>query len=404
MLQHATEVNKLLVEIGVVIAGPLDDVDRQAAMLAIEQLKEFLARTFLEFSFTLLLNRRPELAGEGRVQPSVLLQQAAQDRDARHWDFVFVLTASELVGQYSPFCFSALSRPLDAAVISLSLIDPQMISEEAQTGDRIAQIAQRTNRLMLHALGHLTGLSRHEDSGNLLFHPAIAVEIDAMGQFNPEQLQVMRAALIEIADQRLEEMDTHQTSKLKFLLHAAWINRREIVEAIIGAKPWEFPRRLNRLTIASVSTIAILFMSAESWDLALSQAIDRVFILAILSLSLTSLYVVIRQQLLVRRGRHHTEQTVVTSASAFGIVMMGMLVMWVTLLLIGIGFSWLLFAPELIASWASSSQLNSVDVGITTTVQMNCFSASLGLLIGALGASFESQNYFRHIIFVDEEV
>jgi hypothetical protein len=404
VLQDATEVNRPLVEIGVIIAGPLDDVDRQAATLAIEQTKEFLARTFSGFRFTLLLNRRPELAGEGRVQPSVLLQQAAEDRDARHWDFAFVLTASELVGQYSPFCFSALSRPLDAAVISLSLIDPQTTSEEAQIEARVARIAERTSRLLLHALGHLTGLSAHEDSLNLLFHPAIARDIDAMGQFDPEQLQLMRAALTEIADQRLEEMDNRQVGKLSFLLHAAWINRREIIEAIVGAKPWEFPRRLSRLTIASVSTIAILFMTAESWDLALSQTSARVLVLATFSLTLTSLYVVIRQQLLVRRGRHHTEQTVVTSASAFGIVMIGMLVTWVTLLLIGIGFSWLLFDPALIASWASSSHLNSAQVGFTTTIQMSCFSASLGLLIGALGASFESQNYFRHIIFVDEEV
>jgi hypothetical protein len=29
--------------------------------------------------------------------------------------------------------------------------------------------------------------------------------------------------------------------------------------------------------------------------------------------------------------------------------------------------------------------------------------AALGLIIGALGASFEQQHYFRHITYVDEE-
>ena len=30
--------------------------------------------------------------------------------------------------------------------------------------------------------------------------------------------------------------------------------------------------------------------------------------------------------------------------------------------------------------------------------------AAFGLAIGALGAAFEDQSYFRHVIFVDEEL
>lgn len=63
-----------------------------------------------------------------------------------------------------------------------------------------------------------------------------------------------------------------------------------------------------------------------------------------------------------------------------------------------------LFDPELEATWASSSQLSTQDVGLLTTILMICFSASLKLLTGALGASFESQHHFRQIIFVDEEI
>jgi hypothetical protein len=31
------------------------------------------------------------------------------------------------------------------------------------------------------------------------------------------------------------------------------------------------------------------------------------------------------------------------------------------------------------------------------------FVATLGVVLGALGASFESENYFRHVVLVDEE-
>lgn len=398
------QTSESLIEIGIIIAGPLDDVDRGAAKLASEKTCGYLASRLPEFQFVLLINRRPELTHDGRAQPSILLQQAAEDRDARHWDFVFVLTASELVGNYSPFCFAALSRPLDAAVISMSLIDPQTTNENAQSEERVERIAHRSSRLMLHSLGHLTGLSPDQNPSNLLFHPVTASEIDAMCQLDSEQLQIMRAAIKDIADQRLEELMSGKTRGLSFALRAAWINRREIIEAVIGAKPWEFPRRLSRLTIASVSTVAILLMTAESWDLALKQPVMRIGLLSLLSLLTTTVYVVVRQQLLVRRGRRHTEQTVVTSASALMIVMVGMAITWVTLLMIGVLFAWLLFDAAIVVAWASSSNLTSEAVGFLTIVQMSCFSASLGLLIGALGASFESQHYFRHIIFVDEEV
>ncbi len=319
--------NELLIEIGIIVAGPMDDVDRQAVTLAIEQSREYLTEALAGFRFAFFISHRPELAGEGRSQPSVLLQQAAEDRDARHWDFAFVLTASELVGHYTPFCFAALSRPLDAAVISLSLIDPRATSETAEAEDRVNQIASRSSKLMLLAIGHLTGLtSSDDDPTNILFHPATASEIDSMGKFDFEQLQSIRIAFAEIADLRLEEVAGRQANRILFFFQAAWINRREIAEAIMGAKPWQFPRRLSRLTIASVSTVAVLMMTAEAWDLALSQPAKRVVLLAVVSLVLTTVYVIIRQQLLVRRRRRYTEQTVVTATSTLLIVMIGMFV------------------------------------------------------------------------------
>ncbi|WP_417734321.1 hypothetical protein [Rosistilla oblonga] len=393
-----------LIEIGVIIAGPLDDVDRQSASWAIEQTRRDLSEMMPEFRFRMLQSRRPELASEGRTQPSVLLQQAAEERDARHWDFVIVCTASDLVGNYAPFCFAALSRPLDAAVISLSLIDPPAIHDNAETKARIRAIAHRTSRLMLHAIGHLNGLSGQESPQNLMFRPATAEEIDAMQELEPPQIDAMHDAMAEIADQRLEESTSRPASRIAFLVRAAWINRREIAQAVIGARPWQFPRHLSRLTIAAVSTVAILLMTAEAWDLGLSQTAGEVATLALASLILTTIYVVFRQQLLVRRGRQHTEQTVVTSTSALAIVLLGMSVTWIVLMVIGVSFSWLLFDGDLIAAWAGSNEIRAGEIGLATFVRMSGFSASLGLLIGALGASFESQHYFRHIIFVDEEI
>lgn len=393
-----------LIEIGVVVAGPLDSVDRRASEQAIQQVQQFLSEKLCGFNFELVLLRRSELDSGPRAEPSRLLQQAVLDRDDRHWDFVLVLTAAELISNYSPYCFAALSRPLDAAVFSLSLIDPAAIGEDTTETERVQKISYRLSRLMLHAIGHLAGLTRTNEPHDLMFHPAEASDLDTMHRIQADQIDTLLHSLAEIADQRLEEGVGNRLSSVSFAARAAWINRREIVQAIFAARPWEFPQRLSRLTIASVSTIVVLYMTAEAWDLALSQTWPQIAVLIFGALATTTAYVVVRQQLLLRRGKLRSEQMVVTAASALGIVLTGMLLTWTGLFSIGVGVASLLFHPNLIASWAASSSLQAEELGVFETCKMGLFVASLGLLIGALGASFEAQNYFRHVIFVDEEI
>ncbi len=400
---------QLLIEIGVIVAGKLDAVDAKAAKLAVEQTDSRLSELFPDFRFDFFEIKRPELTpsvttNAGRVEPSLLLQQAVEERDAKHWDFAFVLTGAELPGNYSSFCFAALSRPLDAAVISLSLIDPQALGVELDHAERVERIARRLSRLMLHALGHLTGLPKSDHPNDLLYHPPSAAALDMMAGMDDEDRDRQRAALLEIADQRLEEGAGKAMNKTLFLARAAWINRREIAEAIGAARPWQFPRRLSRLTVASYSTLAILFMTAEAWDLALAQSLRRILLLFLASLLATTIYVVVRQQLLVRRRRRRSEQSVVTAVSAFCIVMIGMLTTWAALFLVGTAVGLLLFPGDLVATWASSTVTDARQLEWSDWPLMAMFTASLGLLIGALGASFESQHYFRHIIFVDEEI
>jgi hypothetical protein len=63
-------------------------------------------------------------------------------------------------------------------------------------------------------------------------------------------------------------------------------------------------------------------------------------------------------------------------------------------------FSILFFQPALVAGWAASLH------GAVSTrhyLILSAFVASFGLLIGALGASFEQYHYFRHVTYIDEE-
>ena len=93
-----------------------------------------------------------------------------------------------------------------------------------------------------------------------------------------------------------------------------------------------------------------------------------------------------------------------TRVSALAIVVTGLATTWLGVFALALLAATTLFDATLIAGWAASHELEESAVGLALRVKMATFCASIGLLIGSLGASFEDQHHFRHVIFVDEEL
>ncbi|XZE53958.1 hypothetical protein SH139x_005731 [Planctomycetaceae bacterium SH139] len=400
-------------EIGIVLAGKFDAADQRAANEAVRVVRDRLQDWFPQFVWKLELARRPDWGGVTTAEPTDWLLQAAEERDANRWDFALAITNVDLQGHYRSFAYAAVSRSLDAAVVSTLRIDPDQSGMELDSGERVHKIAGRLARLLLHSVGHLNGLKRQADRENLMAVGITASDFDGHYDLDEEQHERLTKTFEEVADVRLEEHGAQRRqSRLRFILKAIWWNRSDILKSIAGARPWEFPRRLSRLTTAAVSTLAILMMTAEAWDLGLSQSAYQLLLLACSALLATSWYVAYRQQLLIHRFHLRTEQTVSTQTASLGIVAMGMATMWLVLAMLSMIFSVLLFENELIAQWAGEDGIEQL-VGQSSHgreaiyrlyFRMASFVASIGVLIGALGTSFESQHHFRHIVFVDEEI
>ena len=404
-------------EIGLLLAGPMRARERRLALRAGERLAAELEGRFPRFDWRIDTVVRPDLVDGRREGSSALLRLAAHERDAATWDFALMVVAGELVARYRSFALAALSRPLDAAVVSTARLIverdgsgregsvPADTSGDAPdaSDDRIA--VDRLATLLLHAVAHLGGAGEARSPDALLHHPNSPEDLDRMTTLSEAERTDLEAAFADIADARLEETAAADgRSALRFALRAAWINRGVIAEAVVAARPWEFPRRLSRLTTAAVSTVAVLLMTAESWDLGLSQDGATLGALALLVLGFTSAFVTSRQGLLLGRGRRAREQLVVTEVSAVAIVVAGLATTWGCMF----ALAWLataaLFEPALVLAWAGSVGLGPEEVGAGTSLKMSSWCASLGLLIGSLGASFEDQQHFQHVIFVDEEL
>jgi predicted Zn-dependent protease len=391
-----------LIEIGWIIAGRLDDAEREALYQARDHLLAYLQKTFAGFIWRMPVVHREELVRTNREELVVLLDYGVAERDAKHWDFAFIITDADLIGHYKPYTLGAPSRAVNVAVMSTARLDPHITSPPAASEERIATIARRMFALALHLFGHLNGLPHQEDPRSYMYDLQTPEDLDRMSSFTPALEEPLRASLHEVADVRLEEEPTSiRAHPLRFYARAAWTNRAGIMSAIVQAKPWSFPLRLTRLTTAAMSALLLLLVTAEVWDVGMSQSAAQVIGLSLFALLLTSIYTLIRQRLLVRRQVGSlSEQTVITNIAIASVVVLDMLTTYGLLFSSVLGLSLLIFGQPVIADWVVSLD---GDVQAVHYIVLAAFVASLGILIGALGASLEEQYHFRHITYIDEE-
>ena len=388
-----------LIELGWLIVGRLDPVDREAVEAARQRMRVSLEAQFPEFRWELPRVERRDLAQDVHEEPVGLLDDGRSEREARHWDFTLVVTGADLVAHDKAFALAVPSRALGVGVVSTVRIDPKASGDECPDGDRAALMAQRLFALALHLFGHLNGLDHSGGPACAMHEPSTVQELDGVAGYEEEAVRELAGELGDVADLRLEERGLR--SPLSFYLQAAWLNLDDVASSVRRARPWLFPLRLSRLTTAACSAVVLLLMTAETWDLGMSQPPLRVLVLALVVLLAATTYLLQRQRLLVLRGaRPLTEQRVVTNVSVSLTVLLGLLITFGALFVLSLAASRFLYPPALVAEWAASL---GGRIGPGHYAALAAFIASMSLVIGILGASFEDEHYIRHIAYVDEE-
>ncbi len=398
-----TAINVRLIEIGWMIAGRMDREDLQAIFDARIQALAFLKEIFPQFEWRIPVVQRKELVRSPRVEPVDLLEAGTIELEAKHWDFVLVLTSADLESHFKSYTIATPARGLSAAVLSTSRLDPLATFSTATEEERIHAMTRRIFALFMHLLGHLNGLEHQEDPRDFMYDIDTIRDLDAMERYNEEDLEILEEELSEVADIRLEEKDrAAHRPPLLFYIQAIWHNFDDIWNAMLQVEPWTFPIKLTRLTTAAISTLVIMSITAEVWDLGMSLSSYTVLGLSLVSVFTTSYFIVHRQHLLTRRHviRRLTEQFVITNASIFLTILLGMLTVYLMLFLGTLLLGFTLFRPEIVAEWAP---LQQGHISLRDYMVFAGFVSSFGVFLSALGASFEESTYFKHIAFVDEE-
>ena len=392
------------VVVGWVQAGPLDDDQREAFRQARERFREALRSELPGFAWSFPFVRRRDLAaGDAQVEPVDLLDIGATERRVLGWDFALVVSAADLHAWFRPFALAAPSQALDVAALSLARLDPVTRERGLSPDERAARFAHRIAALALHAFGHLNGLDHGDAPGAVMHPPRNPADLDASTlAFTAANRAEIQAEVADVADPRMEEETAFERlGDVAFALRAVLLNWSDVADTVLQIRPWRFPFQLSKLTTAAFSTLVVLVMTAEAWDLGTRQPLAVVAALSAVAIVGTSAYLVRKQGLLARRHGHaRTEQQVVQAASILLALGLGMSTTWVLLFGTTVLVRAVFFDDAILSGWAASL---GGPVEAHHVLAFAGFVAALGLGVGALGGSFEDQTYFRHVAYVDEE-
>ncbi|MEQ8308819.1 MAG: hypothetical protein RIA09_19990 [Hoeflea sp.] len=378
------------VEIGWVIEADLTDELREAAKTTVTRLESFLQDCMPMFNWIFDTLERPLERGDGRAEPVQLLDAVEIDRDTRGWDFAFVLTGRKLHGREKAQVLGMTSGIFSTALISTAFLNSRASPEKGSA-------AQRLYALSMHLFARLNGLS--PDRSDTFMRSVNAPEdLDRMNGLNAPAIDQLTENMKDVADLRAEEMLEPEHGSIRFYLRSIWLNRGTLPDAILRMRPWVLPLRLPRLTTAAGSALAVLLMTAESWEVAANLSAGALIVLSVLALAATSTYLLKAQRLLASRQGPLREQRAVSNAGTVLAIVFGMGVTYLGVFAIAYLLAVGLFGNGLLERWVGESALPLVRLSISGLV------ASLSLVIGALGASFEPYGYFRHVTQIDDEI
>lgn len=379
------------VEIGWLLEGDLPAAERDAARAAAEEMKRSLAAAMPGFNWVIETLERPAGADRGPVEPVRLLDAAEIDRDLRGWDFALVVTARELLGRERQHVLG-----VTAGLFATALLSTAFLGDPARGG---APLAARLHALAMHLFGRLNGLSPDRDA-TWMHAVEVPRDLDGPQGFSPLAIEALSARMEEVADVRVEEMEEPARGRLGFYARALWRNRGALPGAILRMHPWSFPLRLRRLTTAAGSALAVLVMTAESWEVAAALSTAAIVIFSIAAIAATSLYLVRVQRLLASRRGPLREQRAISNAGTVVAVVAGMAVTYAGIFAVAWLFAAALFCDALLERWTGAAGTEAASVRI----RLAGLAATLSVTIGALGASFEPYGYFRHVTQVDDEI
>jgi hypothetical protein len=161
------------------------------------------------------------------------------------------------------------------------------------------------------------------------------------------------------------------------------------------------PLSLPKLSTAAVAPTLVIVFSAESWDVGVHMNNATAGLFAATSVLIAAVYLLFAQNLSFPRKHHRivTEHTALVNVTAFLVLVLAMLGLFVLVWVIILVIELVVFPPNLMSNWPS---LEDPAVGFVDLVRTGAFTSTIGVLSGALAGGLESRTIVSHLtLFFD---
>ena len=370
--------------VGWVVAADVRDAALISAFEeARETLKAQLENQFPAFDWHFPSITRRNSSPRGVLDALDLLETGVAEKLRHRWDYAVVIVPNELETRQRIAPLGVPSSALEVAVLST-----------ARLGDK-ETLAERVAALAQHLLGHLFTLETR-DEGEGPMQPPVPEQLK-LEPFPADQAETIEDVLSDVADARLEEMQT-SWNYFTFYLRSFSSDPWNILRSIWGYRPWRFPLYLGRLTAAVVASLLFLLLTAESWEAGAQMRTVWLVWGTVLAIVASSLFIFFGQNLnQVGRGSGWSEQLARSRIVIFGTLLSGMVCLWV-----------IMFALLYVLASALPGGVTSGWAGLTPEtfpyIRYVSFMALVGMLAAALGGNLEEEDEIKAQFFVDEEV
>lgn len=376
-----------------VMKAPVSEGDKRRFERIVDEAAAQLRHRVFDLSLdlnTFTFDGSPLDAAGGRFKPLEYLELGLAEKLERAANFLLIVTAADMEASQTPYVVAYPSRLANVGMISIRRLLPD---HRGSPPDELA--VRRLVSLMLHTLGHILNLDHSDSATNVMNDFASVEALDLMTELTDAQTEEMRQNLpIEAHD------ELARGSSVSFWWKHVRGNTQVIGGTLGRANPLRLMAKLPTVLTAALSVVAVLFFSAEVWDVA--DAVESYQVLLFMALAIgVATFVLYRTfgfgTLLDREGLV-SESTVVVQTTTFLAVLLTVLTIFVVFFLLTFIAAVTIFPRALMSEWTS---IGAADDVIDHS-KLSLFLASMAVITGSLGGRIDSKQLVRTVLFLDE--
>ena len=223
-----------------------------------------------------------------------------------------------------------------------------------------------------------------------------ALDLDKADPLDEEELKELDAALQSMADGILRK-GYKEIKGAALYARIIFSHPMRVLRTVRSHRPFRMVFSLGKLVFAAMAALVLALLSTELWYLGVGINTWRLIIIAMAVLLASTLYVVFRQRLYVRRvSRSLSEQAAFFNLTSFLTVFSVLLALFTIIFVVTIVVTVGVYPRYIIEDWLGKS-----DVGFLDYAKVSLLISSMAMVVGALGAGLEENQHFRQVMYTE---